>query len=265
MVGIWQYRRRAAVIGAAACGVMILCSASSGPVVSAAAGVAALLMWQARKWMRAVRWAGVAMYVALEAIMKAPAYYLIARIDITGGSTGWHRARLIESSMEHLGEWWLGGTDYTRHWMPTGVSWNPNHTDITNHYLHMGVLGGLPLMLLFIAVLAKAFSYVGGAFHGASDVDGREQWMRWGLGAALFAHAVTCISVSYFDQSVVFLFVTLAAVGSAHLRAAEVRSTVPSGLAGWNPAFRPRRPVHAALSRDEAVSVGVQAARMAGR
>ena len=149
---------------------------------------------------------------------------------MTGSSTGWHRARLIEMSLAHLDEWWLAGTDYTRHWMPSGVSWNPKHTDITNHYLQMGVMGGLPLMFLFIGLLATGFVYVGRRVR-LRKMRRKDRFMMWALGSALFAHATTFISVSYFDQSVLFIYLTLAAIGSAchePLRAA-VRKSAASG------------------------------------
>ena len=41
--------------------------------------------------------------------------------------------------------------------MPTGIHANEFHTDITNHFLQMGVLGGLPLLLVFVLVLIAAF------------------------------------------------------------------------------------------------------------
>lgn len=214
--GLWRYRRRSAVIGAATSLVMIACSGSSGPVMSGAAGVAALLAWRTRRWMRHLRWGAVFAYIVLDLIMIDPAYYIIARLDVTGSSTGWHRAALIEASLAHLGEWYLAGTDYTRHWMPTGVSWSPNHTDITNYYLHMGVMGGLPLTLLFVAMLAAAFSYVGRLLNSARPMPVREQRLLWGLGSALFAQAATCVSVSYFDQSVMFLYLNIAAIGSVY-------------------------------------------------
>jgi hypothetical protein len=175
--------------------------------------------------MRAVRWAAVVAYIVLDIVMKVPAYYIIARLDVTGSSTGWHRAALIESSIAHLEEWWFAGADYTRHWMPTGVSWNPNHTDITNHYLEMGVKGGLPLMFLFIASIAIAFMYVGKRTSCLRGMGTKDQFVLWALGSALFAHATTCISVSYFDQSVLFLYLTLAVIGSASQ--APLRGTVP--------------------------------------
>lgn len=214
VVGVWKRHRAIVCMGVAACLAMIFSSASSGPIMSAVFGIVALCMWKWRHMMCLFRRLAIPAYIVLDLIMKAPAYYLIARIDLTGGSTGWHRARLIESAIEHFGEWWFTGTDYTRHWMATGVGWSEDHTDITNHYLHMGVLGGLPLMLLFILLLGVGFSYVGKTLQASRDSFLPERFAIWALGASLFAHAATCISVSYFDQSFVFLYLVLGAIGS---------------------------------------------------
>lgn len=215
LIGIWKPHKKISLIGISSCLLMIISCASSGPIVSAMAGIVALLAWRYRQHMRFFLWCAVFGYIALDIVMKAPAYYLMGRIDLVGGSGGWHRAAVIESAFAHLNEWWLGGTDYTRHWMPTGVSWSEDHTDITNHYLHMGVAGGLPLMVLFIAILSKGFSFVGQMLREAKDMKRDSQFMIWALGASLFAHAVTFLSVSIFDQSIIFLYTTLALIGSA--------------------------------------------------
>jgi hypothetical protein len=214
MIGLWQQHRKTAVAGIVASFSIIFASASSGPIMSALFGIGALFMWHWRHQMRLVRWLAVLGYIGLDLIMKAPAYYLIARIDLTGSSTSWHRAALIDAALTHLSEWWFAGTDFTRHWMPTGVSWSEEHTDITNHYLRMGVDGGLPLMLLFIAVLATGFSFVGRTLQRMPELSPQSRFMIWALGASLFAHATTFTSVSYFDQSFVFIYLTLAAIGS---------------------------------------------------
>lgn len=224
MIAIWRQHRRRAGTGIVACLVMVIASASSGPIMSAAAAIAALFMWHWRQYMRRVRWLAVLGYVGLDLVMKSPPYYLIDRIDLVGGSGGYHRAALIESAIGHLNEWWLAGTDYTRHWMPTGVAWSQNQTDITNYYIKMGVLGGLPLTMLLIAILSRGFSYVGQSQHDAAGLSSKSQFMLWTTGAALFAHAVTCMSVSYFDQSMVFLYFTLAIIGSAR------SAVMPSGV-----------------------------------
>lgn len=214
MVCLWQRYRKTAVAGMIACIAIVFASASSGPIMTAFAAIGGLLMWTWRNHMRLFRWLAVFGYVGLDVIMNAPAYYIISHIDLTGSSTSWHRAALIEAALAHLSEWWLAGTDFTRHWMPYGVVWNENHIDITNYYLRMGVDGGLPLMLLFIAKLAIGFHFVGRALKQLPDASFQPRFMIWSLGISLFAHSTAFISVSYFDQSVVFIYLILAAISS---------------------------------------------------
>ncbi|HUL01043.1 MAG TPA: O-antigen ligase family protein, partial [Nitrospirota bacterium] len=215
MVGLWREHRKKAALGIVACLAIIYASTSSGPILSALFAISALWMWKYRSRMRFVRWLAVFAYIGLDLIMKDPAYFLIERMDMTGSSTGWYRARLIQSAIEHLSEWWFAGTDVTIHWMLQTVPGSANNTDITNHYLQMGVWGGLPLMLLFIAIVAKGFSLVGKTLQKMPEKSTHSRFVVWSLGASLFAHATTFISVSYFDQSIVFLYLTLAAIGSA--------------------------------------------------
>ena len=225
LVCLWRLHRNYAIVGSIACVTMVVACASSGPIMSLMSAVAALWMWKHRDKMQLVRRLAVAGYIVLNFTMKAPAYYILARMDIVGGSTGWHRAALIEASIQHFNEWWLGGTNFTRDWLPTGVSWSPNHTDITNHYLHLGVIGGMPLVLIFLATLVKGFSFVGQTLRDRTDLTVESQFMVWALGASLFVHSMTCISVAYFDQSFVFIYLTLGAIGSMYsaLRNVEAR------------------------------------------
>lgn len=225
-LGLWYQRKVIAVVGATSALMIVFASGSSGPMLSLMAGLFGFALWQFRQHLSAFRWMAVAAYGVLSVVMTEPAYYIIARFDVTGGSTGWHRAALIESSIRYFSEWWLTGTDYTRHWMPTGVSWSPNHTDITNYYLHHGVIGGMPQMLLFIAVMGTGFVYVGRYIKQRSR-SFRDRFLAWALGACLFAQAATCVSVSYFDQSLVYLYLTFAAIGSSlgARQAASERST----------------------------------------
>jgi hypothetical protein len=149
--------------------------------------------------------------------MKDPPYFLLARIDITGGSTGYFRAQLIKSTIEHFNEWWLAGTDFTRHWMPSGIPANGEHTDMTNYYIQMGVWGGLLLMLLFISLLVAGFNRIGKALQANKNAPADRQFLIWTLGAILFGHVTTFVSISYFDQTVVFLYLALACIGSLQI------------------------------------------------
>jgi hypothetical protein len=214
MAVLWRTYRNSAVFGTMACLAMVFSSGSTGPIMSTGFGVLALLMWRFRHHMRLVRWGALLLYIGLDLVMNAPAYYALAYIDLTGSSTSWHRAALIEAAVTHWSEWRLAGTDMTRHWMPYGVGWSRNHIDITNYYIRMGVDGGMPLLLMFIAVLSKGFSLVGRTWRHTDGPSAQFPYGTWALGASLFAQAATFMSVSYFDQSVVFLYLTLAAIGS---------------------------------------------------
>lgn len=228
-VGLWKDHRFTAAVGALASATIVLTSASSGPKLSAIFALFGLLLWPLRANMRWLRWLAVGTYVVLLLVMASPPYYLMARLDLSGGSTGWYRARLIESSMEHLSEWWLVGSDYTRHWMATGVAWSPNHVDLTNHYLWLGVQGGLLLSLLFVLLLATGFSIVGRCVRVTQHSDTHHAFFCWALGTSLFAHAATTISVSYFDQSFVFLNITLASIAGL----GAVDSLPSTGAPAW--------------------------------
>ena len=204
--------RRWALRGLAACLLIVFSSSSSTPFMTLFAGIGILSLWRWRSLLPRIRLGIIAMLIALALVMEAPIWYLIARIDIAGGSTSWHRAELIQQAVEHLGEWWLVGTDYTRHWMPYGIEWSEDHVDITNHYINMGVRGGLLLMLSFIVILFKAFQLLGRKMQALRMADDPTEFMFWCLGTSLFVHAFTFMAISYFDQSYVLVSLVLGAV-----------------------------------------------------
>lgn len=218
---LWRTQRALSLLGMASALAIVLASTSSGPIMMLLFALFGLALYRLRRHLRALRWLGLAGVVALAAVMKDPFYFVMARIDITGGSTGYHRAQLIRSSIDHLHEWWLAGTDVTRHWMPTGIFANPNHTDMTNHVLQMGVWGGLPLIAVFVLMLVAAFRQVGRAVDGSPRGGSQRAWLAWTLGAVLFAHVLNFMSISLFDQSIVFFYLVLAGIGALRLPVAE--------------------------------------------
>jgi hypothetical protein len=210
----WRSRRGYALAGLGAGGGIILACTSSGPIMMFLFILLGLSFWKLRRRLRLVRWSALAAVVALDLVMKDPWYFLVARVDFSGGSTGWHRARLIQSAIEHLNEWWLVGTDYTRHWMATGQHANDKHTDITNHLLGIGVLGGLPLMSVFIMALVSAFGMVGRVLRERAGAAAERRFLAWTLGAILFGYVWNFFSIALFDQSVIFFYLVLAAIGA---------------------------------------------------
>ncbi len=232
-VYFWREKKALALMGLAATFAIVYASGSSGPVMTTLSGLIALWLWKIRTRLKTVRWLVVFLVMGLSFVMNDPVYFLMARIDITGGSTGYFRAKLIQSTIDHFSEWWLAGTDYTRHWMPSGILANANHTDMTNFFVQMGVWGGLPLMLVFMAVLYVAFKRVGEALKANRQAGARELFLIWTLGAILFAHVVTFLSISYFDQTIIFLTLSLACIGSLRLK-----NATPIGATGEKQAKR---------------------------
>ncbi|MBE0540485.1 MAG: O-antigen ligase family protein [Verrucomicrobia bacterium] len=229
---LYRQHRRWAIAGAAGCVMVVFCSASSGPIMTLLSGLLALGFWRFRESVGWIRRLAICVIIVLHVVMQAPVWYLLARVNVVGGSTGWHRAELIQKAVDHIGDWWLIGTDYTRHWFPYGVGWSEYHTDITNHYLHMGVTGGLPLMLCFIMILVKAFQLLGWRIRLMRRARDVSEFNLWCAGAALFAHCVTFFSISYFDQSTVTFSLLLGLVPglcAAKLNSAAARDTTSTG------------------------------------
>jgi hypothetical protein len=241
----WRENRKLAMGGLATTLAIVFASGSSGPIMTAFAVMASLALWTMRSQMRTIRWLAVLVIVTLTFLMNDPVYFLMARIDITGGSTGYFRATLIQSAINHLSEWWFAGTDHTRHWMLTGITADPNHTDMTNYYLQMGVWGGLPLMLLFVWMLVIAFLRISKALRIYQRAPLYQQFLVWALGAILFGHATAFWSISYFDQTTVFLCLVLACIGSIQILQ---RSSAPvlAGDPNWKE--REQMPVRSQVS-----------------
>jgi hypothetical protein len=215
-MALCYFRRnwKLAVLGIAGTAAMVFSSNSSGPMMTLFAVVVGMASWRVRGYLGPVRWLVVLGLVALDLVMNDPVYFLIARVDLAGGSTSYFRAQLIRSGIQHLDEWWLTGTDHTRHWMATGTGWNLDHTDITNHYLQMGVWGGLPLLALFVTLLCVAFGAVGNALRSLEGGPSSDSFLVWTLGAILFGHAAAFNAVSYYDQTVAFFYLVVASIAS---------------------------------------------------
>ena len=98
--------------------------------------------------------------------------------------------------------------------MPSGLPGNDQHTDITNYFLGFGVKGGLLAIILFIAILWVAFKWVGNILDARPELEDRDRFMIWCMGASLFSHVASSISVAYYDQSYVFFWFSVASISS---------------------------------------------------
>ena len=200
--------RLIAALGIVSALTIVVTCASSGPVLACVCGILGLGLWGLRRQMKKILWGIVFTLVLLQLTMKAPVWFLMAKMDVFSGSTGFHRALLIDEALHHIDEWWLSGTKETK-------SWGGHLEDVTNQYINEGVYGGLLTMALYIRVVARSFKAVGSSVRILQRHDLKTAFCVWTLGAALFAHAITFLSVSYFDQNSVNFYLLLAMISTA--------------------------------------------------
>lgn len=197
----------AALLGIVAATVMTVTSHSSTPLLAYAAGVVGLCFWPFRNRMRRFRWGLVIALVALHLVMKAPVWALIARVDLTGSSSGYHRYMLVDNCLRHFSDWWLlGFKNYN--------DWGWDMWDLSNQYVAYALSGGLVTLVLFIMVISLSFGRLGKA-RKLAEGEPKEEWFLWCLCAALFSHVVAQFGVGYWDQIQFAWYALLAIICSA--------------------------------------------------
>jgi hypothetical protein len=218
-------RRSLAVLGMASSTAIVWAANSSTPLLAYAGSLLALMLWPIRSHMRILRWSLVAVLTTLHLSMKAPVWALIARIDFTGSSSGYHRYQLVDQCIRHFSDWWMLGTQHYGDW-----GWDM--WDLANQYVSVGETSGLLPFIFFLAIIVSAFRMIGIARKRARD-RGTERFI-WSLGAAMFANVVAFFGISYYDQTMVvwYLLLTLIPVACTpkplSLLDAALRPTAPS-------------------------------------
>jgi hypothetical protein len=253
MVGlsvVQPHRRTLAVVATLSAAVVVYTSGSSGPLSALVISIIGLGMWRIRAQMRVVRWAMLGGVIMFTMVMKAPIWFLIARLsDLTGGE-GWYRSKLIDSAVNHFSEWWLIGTGYTAHWMETGISSNPYSADIVNEFVNQGIRGGLLCLVLFVAILCRSFSAMGTAANAVSTPL-HQRYFFWTVGCSLAAHVASFFSVSYFDQTISAYYLvigcTVMAATVRNDRGKEAPVPEPIGGALPRPGWRRGKPPTAGM------------------
>jgi len=84
------------------------------------------------------------------------------------------------------------------------------------------------------------FRYIGESVRFFATRDPERGFFAWSFGAGLFAHAATCVSVSYFDQSILFLYLTLAAAVTLKAGLLHKQATAEETIEASFQALEPR-------------------------
>lgn len=203
---LWRHGKAKFIASIGVIGAVLITwtSNSSTSLLAIAAAILAICFFPMRKSMRKVRWGIVAGLIALQLVMKAPVWFAIAHIDLTGGSSSYQRAALVDGFIRHFSDWWLMGTG-------NSGAWGWDMWDTQNQFVMVGESGGLLALIFFIAMISRGFAALGSA-RKSVEGESRNEWFFWLLGAALFANVVAFFGVNYFDQMKFAWFALLAMI-----------------------------------------------------
>lgn len=210
--------RVSAFAGLAGAMAIVITSYSSTSWLACAGSLAGLAFWPVRKRMRLFRWGFALVLVTLHLVMHGPVWSLIARMDLTGSSSGYHRYYLVDKLIQHFSDWWLlGFRNYN--------DWGWDMWDTCNQFVDVALKGGLLTLILYILILKRSFGAVGNARKLVSG-DRKQEWFLWCLGSALFANVVAAFGINYMAQLLMLLFPLLACISVATF---EVQQAMTQG------------------------------------
>lgn len=210
--------RTRALLGIGLCSAIIVLANSGGPVLAAVVGIVGWFFWFIRTHMRAVRYAIIAVFFLLALFMKAPIWYLPARLSSITGGGGWHRSYLLDVAIRNLDSWWIAGMDLerTKGWFPYLVE-ATGAADITNQFLAFGLDAGLFATFLLVLLLTRVFQLVGQTLSALRQESARAdecEFALWALGCVALVHTVTWFGITYFDQTHLLSLFHFAAISS---------------------------------------------------
>jgi len=241
--------RMLAAIGLVASVIMVITSASSTSYLALGGSLVGLVFWPLRKKMRLVRLGLVALLVSLHMVMKAPVWMLIARIDLTGSSSGYHRAALLDNCIRHFWDWWLIGTQNYNNW-----GWDM--WDLCNQFVAVAVTSGLFPLVCYILIFKRGFSALGNA-RKQIEGDKRQEFLLWALGSVLFATIVASFGINYVPQLLMGFFPLLACISVATF---EIRQSMPIPAPSEDEQAAPFRGTTGAFARLNAANRDAQPA-----
>jgi hypothetical protein len=219
----WLWRqaksRWIAYAGIAGALTMVITSNSSTSWMALVGALLGLAFWPLRRQMRLIRWALGLTLVVLHLVMHGPVWSLIARVDLTGSSSSYHRYYLVDNCIRHFSDWWLlGYKDYNL--------WGWDMWDLCNQFVAVALTGGLLTLIFYIMIFKRSFGAIGIA---RKQVDGNrgQEWLLWCLGADLFGTVVAHFGINYMALGLMGFFPLLACISVAAFEAnqtAELRA-----------------------------------------
>lgn len=213
--------RTAAFAGFVGAGAMAFASHASTSWLAFGASLLGLSFWPLRNEMRLVRRGIAATLVGLHLYMHGPVWSIIEHIDLTGGSSSYHRYMLVDNCIRHFSDWWLLGYKHPG-------NWGFDMWDLCNQFVVAAVTGGLLTLVLFVMIYIRSFGTIGRSRQQVSG-DRKQEWFLWCLGASVFGNLIASFGINYMIQLQMLFFPLLACVSVA---SSEAKQAAVPGVEG---------------------------------
>jgi len=188
-----------------------LSSMSSAPWGMLLVVLLALGLQKYAHWLKAVLVGLVICCLLVEVASNRPFYHVILQYGNFGRGDWWQRAKLIDSAIEDIGQWWLAG--YGGKDPGWGAASGMAFTDCNNEFLLKGVRCGLLGVIALVAILVVAFRSLIRSYSRTTDRELRSFY--WAMGSALVGIIVIWQGVSFFGQMPALFYLLLGAIGSS--------------------------------------------------
>ena len=192
--------------------------------------------------------AAIPLLVIIHFARERPVWHLISRIDLSGGSTGWHRYFLMDRFIVNWSDWLVFGFNDTS-------VWGQGLGDVTNQYVLEGILGGILGLCGFVSLFVISFILISRGYRTAKAArDAEAARSIWMIGSGMALIVVIFLAVSFFGQILFLWYMMLALCGFVGayekkmasqplMRSFEAPLGGPSirdGIGGLRPTHRPR-------------------------
>lgn len=194
--------------------IIVVTTASSTPLLGMIAAFAGMALYPYRRFTRLALALGACMLVVLQVVMRGSVWGLIARIDLIGGNSAYHRYLLIDGFITHAHEWFVMGSRVG------SAHWGHFTYDPANHYVVVGLLGGFPTLLMLFAI-------IGQSFLATERTTKRDPLLGWAIGMSIAVQCLCFFGISIWGQMHFCWSLLLALAGSMSLATmSEQRSVV---------------------------------------
>ncbi len=214
---IWALRRQRGGWGKLAyplSGMIILgalSSMSSGPWGMLMVVILCMALEKYKHRLKAILVWFVILCISVEIVSNRSFYHVLLEYGNMGKGDWYQRAKLIDSGIKTIDEWWLAG--YGGKDPGWGAATGMAFTDCNNEFLLKGAQYGMLGVIALVGTLAMAFRGLVRAFKETTDKELRSFY--WAMGCALVGVIVIWQGVSFFGQSTMLFYCILGMIGSS--------------------------------------------------